>query len=697
VVDDTEIPERSRELLELILSEYKNSPVLPNKPDVSVIVPVFGSPIETLKCVHSLVTSNNRLQFEIVIIDDASKDPHTPQALKLLEQNGIIRLITHTRNLGFPSACNTGFQATAARDVVIINSDVEVYGDWLDRLSAPLADRDNIATISPLTSDGEICSYPVWLKHNDVSSDLAARIDCVTARANENFLVESPTAVGHCTYITRAALNAVGGFDVDLFGRGYGEENYFSQVAQAHGMVNLIHAGVYVRHIGAASFGSVKMARVQVVMQTIDQVTPTYLSQVSKFISANPLNEARARIDAVLLREMYPHGSRLLVGHSLGGGTERALREEAQSLATRGICPLIARGSDASGDGMSITITHAESDIGANLGTYTLPSDADAFIELMSEFSVQEVSVHHFIDFDAQFPDHFISVLESAGITFTLKLHDYFLMCPRISLSGANNRFCGTPGPTACQSCLRRDGDWQGNDVDIHAWLDRSRRILSHAADVTAPSLDAVSRLNGANLGTKVRLDTNLFTSHVSPVPTSLPSASGVPKVLVIGAISSDKGALLLRDAAQWAWNNKKELAFEVIGYTVVDNELEQLPNVVVRGRYKEAELPRLIQESGATLVWFPALWPETFSYTLSAAIEATASPMLSFDIGAIAHRIRTEGVGWTVPLTHSLSAETVVNDLVYYTSEAILSTFLERKSAAKVFTPSDSPEEVSQ
>ena len=45
-----------------------------------------------------------------------------------------------------------------------------------------------------------------------------------------------------------------------------------------------------------------------------------------------------------------------------------------------------------------------------------------------------------------------------------------------------------------------------------------------------------------------------------------------------------------------------------------------------VTGRYNDADLPGLIENVAPHLIWFPAVWPETFSYTLSAAIEAGAA-----------------------------------------------------------------------
>ena len=44
-------------------------------------------------------------------------------------------------------------------------------------------------------------------------------------------------------------------------------------------------------------------------------------------------------------------------------------------------------------------------------------------------------------------------------------------------------------------------------------------------------------------------------------------------------------------------------------------------------------------------MVWLPSVWPETYSYTLSIALQA-GLPVAAFDIGAIARRLREVGLG---------------------------------------------------
>ena len=64
-----------------------------------------------------------------------------------------------------------------------------------------------------------------------------------------------------------------------------------------------------------------------------------------------------------------------------------------------------------------------------------------------------------------------------------------------------------------------------------------------------------------------------------------------------------------------------------------------------VTGAYEPAALPGLVAGTGAAIALFLHVWPETFSYTLSEAIDAGLLPVVP-DIGAPAERVRATGPG---------------------------------------------------
>ena len=72
-----------------------------------------------------------------------------------------------------------------------------------------------------------------------------------------------------------------------------------------------------------------------------------------------------------------------------------------------------------------------------------------------------------------------------------------------------------------------------------------------------------------------------------------------------------------------------------------------------VTGRYDDADLPGLIENVAPHLIWFPAVWPETFSYTLSAAIEA-GTAIAAARIGAHSERLAGRPFTWLTEIATS-------------------------------------------
>ena len=65
-----------------------------------------------------------------------------------------------------------------------------------------------------------------------------------------------------------------------------------------------------------------------------------------------------------------------------------------------------------------------------------------------------------------------------------------------------------------------------------------------------------------------------------------------------------------------------------------------------VTGEYNDAELEQLIETLAPQIIWFPAAWPETFSYTLSAAI-ASGRPIVATRIGAFIEQLTGRPFTW--------------------------------------------------
>jgi hypothetical protein len=232
-----------------------------------------------------------------------------------------------------------------------------------------------------------------------------------------------------------------------------------------------------------------------------------------------------------------------------------------------------------------------------------------------------------------------------AGVPVEATLHDYYAICPRINLVGASGVHCGEPEPAACDRCLRR-ADPPLPVRSIVAWRDDARRLLARAAKVRVPDQDVAQRMARHFPGLDMEVtphepDPGLERPRRrEPRPAVGPDA---PAHLVIpGALGVIKGFDVLRELATTVRDAGLPLRLTLLGYSPEDAAL-QAAGVEVLGRYDEATLAERLSALDPDLVWIPSVWPETWSYVLSAAFAA-GLPVAVFDLGAQARRVREHG-----------------------------------------------------
>lgn len=104
-----------------------------NKIKVSVIVAIHNQERYVGRCLRSLVSQKfDNHNFEIIAINDGSTDK-TAYALELF--NGDINIVTHHKNLGLPSAVNSGLDIARGEYIVRVDSDDYVNENFLTILS----------------------------------------------------------------------------------------------------------------------------------------------------------------------------------------------------------------------------------------------------------------------------------------------------------------------------------------------------------------------------------------------------------------------------------------------------------------------------------------------------------------------------------------------------------------------------------
>lgn len=104
--------------------------------DISVVVPLYNE-VESLPELTSWISrvmDENRFTYEILLVDDGSKDGSWEMIKKLRENNPFIRGIKFRRNYGKSAALNTGFEAAQGNVVITMDADLQDSPDEIPEL-----------------------------------------------------------------------------------------------------------------------------------------------------------------------------------------------------------------------------------------------------------------------------------------------------------------------------------------------------------------------------------------------------------------------------------------------------------------------------------------------------------------------------------------------------------------------------------
>lgn len=606
-------------------------------PLIDILVPVYLGYEETMACLQAVIDSR-RSDCEVVVIDDASPDPLLTTAMDRLAAARSITLLRNDINRGFPGSINRGLTLHPERDVIVLNADAIVHGDWIDRLQRAAYSSNDIGTATPLSNRGSIASYPGG-DESDIGTEDAATIDALTASIHSSAVVDLPVGVGFCLYMRRACINEVGLLDSETFGKGYGEENDFCLRARQHGWRHVLAADVFVRHHGSRSFGARRNALVERNTRLLNLRYPGYEAQIASFIKANGLASIRRRLDEARLIGQSQRWA-ILVSHALTGGVDRFITKRCHVLQRAGLKTLILRPVNADIDGTDpescqLTVQGGEfRDL-----EYATPRELPALRAFFAQLQLSHAEIHHFLGFHSQV----IEAIVGLPIPFDTYIHDYSWLCPRITLLSGSNRYCGEPTDVVtCEACITRHGSSLHEAIPVAELRQRSSRWLATARRVFVPTNDVASRMERYFPRLPVRI--RPWERGVVRGAADLPPV-GLIRVALIGAIGAQKGFDVVRTCAEDARARQLPLEFVVLGYTEDDDALLATGKAFATGRYDEPEIGELLRRERPHLTFFPSVTPETWCFALSHALRYGA-PIIAFDLGTIAERLRACGVG---------------------------------------------------
>jgi GT2 family glycosyltransferase/glycosyltransferase involved in cell wall biosynthesis len=609
---------------------------------VAIVVPVFADRVRTLACLHSILVAENATATRLLVIDDCSPDMELTNNLQRLASTGYFDLIKHPTNQGFVASANDGILASSA-DVILLNSDTLVCDRWVDHLHRAAQTRAELGSVSPLSNNATILSYPFvnWANGYPQGPSLHELCRFLEDREERDSIVEIPVTVGFCMYMPRRVIDDVGILDEAAFAAGYGEECDWAMRARRKGYRNFVTTRTFVYHHGEVSFSNHSRQRQLEAGEIMGRRYPDYWPLVAEHCSADPLLKTRRFLDSRRLLSAAGSAQTVLqVLHSLGGGTENYVRDVAKLLKARGVLSLFAQPDQFGRVQLSSNfLEHTPNSVFAGLW------DNAELLTLLRELRLSCVHLHHFIGFAPEV----IAFMKGLDTPLVVTLHDYSYICPQLVLLNERDQFCGVRSSLECNRCILAKPPPVAT-ANVAQWREQTHEVLLRAERILAPSQSTAELYHRVwpDLPIKVLPHPELGFDAVSVRH----SPGALRTVAVIGIMSSHKGAAIVEACVRDAEKRKLPLKFVVLGE--LRTKLAS-PCLDLLGPFRPSQLSKLISDTGAVIGFLPSIWPETYSYVLSSYYENGLHPVV-FDIGAQGERLNAMG-GTVLPLDMSAPA----------------------------------------
>jgi len=417
------------------------------------------------------------------------------------------------------------------------------------------------------------------------------------------------------------------GFDPEFYLRQFDDELQRRRVARAP-LLHYALLGWRTRRAPAPGFDPAFYRRRN--LQRPPGMDPLFHHLTKPTPQNSPRNEVEARTD----RPPWREGAEavLVFHHGRGGGSSHFLDLFEQDIESAGRNVLRAR-----------TILNAPTLAVIGDRTFDLASRCDVLVHFARQRRVTRIVVNHLVDRPAEMMAWVRDLGGRLGVPYDVVLHDYFMLCPRIDLITGEGAFCDVAPPETCVRCVVNFGA-EVRELDPLSWRRDHLSFLEGAERVMAPSSDVAERMR-RHLDRPVAVwepedDTGYPPERAPHVGEAEPL-----RIVTLGALNVGKGLRVVQALADAAGLAGAPLQLSVLGAAS-----ESLPqNVSVGGAFLSEDLGRLLHEAAPHAVLLPAIWPETWSFVLTAALQQ-GLPVIAFDIGAPAARLRRLGRGVVLP-----------------------------------------------
>lgn len=636
---------------------------------VDIVIPIYNAFDFTKKCIETVIKNTDLKQHTLVLVNDKSPDE---RILPMLQdfvksyQDLHIDLIDSKENQGFVKSVNIGM-SHSKNDVVLLNSDTEVTANWLNKMIETAYVEENVATVTPLSNNATLASIPNFLEENTIPNYISleeyAKLieDC-----SYNAYPELTTAHGFCMYIRRDAIEKVGLFDSETFGKGYGEENDFSYRCIQNGLLNLLCDNTFIYHKGTQSFTEEKEELAKSHWEILKEKYPCNVEMNNDLCIYNPYSYVQDNIKYSLANKYRKN--MLIVVHEffelenkLVGGTVQHIYDLVQHIRKDVNCHVFYYRNGKYRVKSFFENSEAEMVIGS-ISSYEMAKTRNfqyKFIlqKLFSLINIDFVHIHHMANHYFDLVDE----LKERNLPYFVTLHDYYLVCPTIILLENGEKYCVDNENRDCLACLEKIKNINSKDF-IDKWRKLSYELLKNAEEIIAPNESVLDIFNKFFKEVNIKVIEHGMDKDDFLKAEEIPERKdGKKNIAFLGGLTHYKGLGFMKDLIRKANNNEIPYTIHLFGKSSEWEVNVSSPNFIYHNTYNRNEIAKILKENNIDLVLLLAIWPETYSYTLTETVIAGV-PALALPYGALENRIKKYGIGWL--LSKDATTEDVIKKI---------------------------------
>src|SRR5689334_1764508 len=129
----------------------------PNSPRVDVVVPVRRDAAVALRCLSSVLSSASETRFQLIVPVSGLIERAFAAAAGEVLRDPRVGVVSVADDADYASIVNRALSRHPERDVVLLQADAEVHGDWLDRLAFHA--QDDAGMIGTFTNTAGSATY----------------------------------------------------------------------------------------------------------------------------------------------------------------------------------------------------------------------------------------------------------------------------------------------------------------------------------------------------------------------------------------------------------------------------------------------------------------------------------------------------------------------------------------------------------